>query len=299
MTIVRAKKLGMCMGVKRALELAAKAGEAGTAKGKKVLSYGPLIHNAQATARLEEKGVGILDAQAFDSGELAEEARNAIIVIRAHGAPPQVFARLMALGAEIVDATCPRVLRSQQKARELAARGYRIIIAGDGEHAEVAGLVGQVPAAFVVQNAEEAKGFFDRHPGLERQKLAILAQSTIQKAEYAAITKALTERAKECMALDTLCPASAERQAALAELAGQVSVIVVVGGKNSANTQRLAAAARAAGKLCWHIETAAELPPEVFSFDRIGLTAGASTPDFIVDEVESYLIKGARNGSSP
>jgi len=264
-----------------------------------VLSYGPLIHNPQATARLQEKGVGILDARAFDSGDLGEEARDAIIVIRAHGAPPQVFSRLATLGAEIVDATCPRVLRSQQKARELAARGYRIIIAGDGEHAEVAGLVGQVPAAFVVQDEEEAKDFFDRNPGLERQKLAILAQSTIQKTEYTAITKALAERAKECVALDTLCPASAERQAALVDLAGHVSAIVVVGGKNSANTQRLASAARAAGKPCWHIETAAELPPEVFSFDKIGLTAGASTPDFMVDEVESFLMKGASNGSSP
>jgi 4-hydroxy-3-methylbut-2-enyl diphosphate reductase len=290
MTVIRAKTYGMCAGVRHALQLAQEAGTEGARQRKKVMSYGPLIHNRQATQRLEQSGIGILDTAEFDAGKLDAQVRDTIVVIRAHGAPPQVFEHLESAGATVVDATCPRVLRSQKKARELAGAGYGIVVAGDADHAEVAGLVGQVPGALVVQNADEAKQFFVRHPELLGKKLGLLAQSTIQRSEYEAIAEELKCTAKECVVVDTLCPASAERQAALTELLEQVSAIIVVGGKNSANTQRLAARVREAGKPCWHIETAAELPPEVFSYDRIGLTAGASTPDFVVDEVESYLL---------
>lgn len=294
MKVIRAKTLGMCAGVRHALELAYQAGQEGAQEGKKVLSFGPLIHNRQATERLEKSGVGILDTAEFDAGKLDAQVDGAIVTIRAHGAPPQVFEHLERAGARVVDATCPRVLRSQKKARELAGAGYNIVVAGDADHAEVEGLVGQVPGALVVQNAEEAKQFFFRHPELKAQKLGILAQSTIQRSEYEAIVKALKADAKECLVVDTLCPASEERQAALAELFDKVSGIIVVGGKNSANTQRLATKAREAGKPCWHIETAEDLPPEVFSYDRIGLTAGASTPDFMVDEVEAYLLSNSQ-----
>ncbi|MCE5257033.1 MAG: 4-hydroxy-3-methylbut-2-enyl diphosphate reductase [Spirochaetaceae bacterium] len=298
MTIIKARMLGMCMGVSRAQELAVAAANTGRTKGKNVFSYGPLIHNPQAIAKLEAKGVGILDVKAFEAGNLDEAVMNSIVVIRAHGAPPAVFERLATLGAEVVDATCPRVLRSQKKASELAGAGYRLIIAGDSEHAEVAGILGHVPDAIVVQNAAEAREAAKALATQEGLKLVVIAQTTIQKAEYSAIIEEISQCADECVVLDTLCPAATERQAALVELARNVSAIIVVGGKNSANTQRLFLTAQETGKPCWHIETAAELPAEVFSFDRIGLTAGASTPDFMVDEVENFLRKGVSDGNA-
>jgi 4-hydroxy-3-methylbut-2-enyl diphosphate reductase len=287
MIVVRAAILGMCMGVRRAEELARKAANSAIGKHANVFTYGPLIHNPQAVAELERVGVLSLNTEEFDAGLFDEVLRGSVVVIRAHGAPPKVFEHLAALGTEVIDATCPRVLRSQRKARELAEAGYAVVIAGDKTHGEVMGILGYAPSAHIVQSAHEAKTLpIDLH----ECKVALIAQTTIKRSEFEAISRELRSKVSSFLEVDTLCPATSERQKALFELADRVSALIVVGGKNSANTQRLYMSALESGKPAWHIEVAEELPMDIFSFKTIGLTAGASTPDSMVDEVERYLL---------
>jgi len=283
----------MCMGVRRAEELALQAVAEGKRTQRPVFTYGPLIHNPQAVADLGKAGVNVLDPEAFGKGLLDTVAAGAIVVIRAHGAPPEAFGRLARLGARVIDATCPRVLKSQKKAKELLEQGYSVVIAGDRSHGEVAGILGHAPGAKVVENAGKAEALALAWAG---KPVALIAQTTIKKSEYDAILERFSAFCPEFLAVETLCPATSDRQEALAELAGIVDAIVVVGGRNSANTRRLWMAARESGKPAWHIETAAELSAEIFSFGRIGITAGASTPDSMVDEVELFLLRGAADG---
>ena len=295
MVVLRAGVLGMCMGVRRAEELALLAAKEGERARKPVFTYGPLIHNPQAVADLEKAGVRVLDPEAFGKGLLDATAAGSIVVIRAHGASPEAFERLERLGAEVIDATCPRVLKSQKKAKELLEQGYSVVIAGDRRHGEVAGILGHAPGAVVVENAAEAKALAESWAG---KPVALIAQTTIKKSEYDAILERFRASCPNVLAVETLCPATFDRQAALADLAGRVDAIVVVGGKNSANTQRLFMAAVESGKPAWHIETAAELTNEIFSYGSVGITAGASTPDSMVDEVERFLLQGATDGYS-
>lgn len=291
MEVIRASVLGRCMGVRRAVDLAlALADEARASGAGPVFSLGPLIHNPQAVAELESRGILPLGP-----GELDGRLRGKAIVIRAHGVPPELRARLEELGARIVDATCPRVIASQRKAAALAAAGRIVVLAGDRDHAEIAGIAGHTRAAGardcpVVGSPEEA----GRLELPEGAPVAIIAQTTIKEEEYREICEALRARRPDLEVVDSICPATEERRAALAELARGCDAIVVVGGRNSANTSRLLGSALALGKPAWLVETAAELPPEVFSRERVGLTAGASTPDELVAEVEAALLAGGR-----
>jgi 4-hydroxy-3-methylbut-2-enyl diphosphate reductase len=280
MKIIRAAVMGRCMGVKRAVDLALKA--AAAAGESAVFTLGPLIHNPQAIAELERKGVSVLG-----EGDLDERVAGSVVIIRAHGAPPELLGRLKDLGATIVDATCPRVLASQRKARDFHAKGYTVVLAGDLNHGEVAGIVGQAPGALVVGGAEEAAAVAK---GIKSGKVALLAQTTIGAGEYAAIRAELEALHPSLVVVDSICPATEERQDALAGLARSVDAIVVVGGKDSANTQRLYRTAASLGLPAWLVETAAELPEELYGIERVGLTAGASTPDGLVDEVELSLL---------
>jgi 4-hydroxy-3-methylbut-2-enyl diphosphate reductase len=293
MQIVRAPVLGMCMGVRRAEEKAKKAAQRAKELSKPVFTYGPLIHNPQAVKALESLGVRVLEPEAFEQGELDGKAKGSIVVIRAHGAPPEALLRLNSLGVEVVDATCPRVLKSQKKAASLIEKGFSLAIAGDRSHGEVTGILGYAPGAVVVQNAAEAAVLAKEW---ERRPVALIAQTTIKKSEYDAIAALFEAHCPSFLAFDTLCPATAERQKALKKMAGEVEALLVVGGKNSANTQRLFMAAKETGKPAWHIETASELPREIFGYTSVGLTAGASTPDSVVDDVESTLMKGEYDG---
>jgi 4-hydroxy-3-methylbut-2-en-1-yl diphosphate reductase len=267
-----------------ALDTAAKTPSAGASPGARVFTLGPLIHNPQAVAQLEAAGIF-----ALSEAELDDRVDEKPVVIRAHGVPPALLARLTRLGAHVVDATCPLVLASQRKARDFAARGYTVVIAGEAGHAEVAGIAGCVEnsggekGAIVVGSPEEAS-LVDA-PG----PLALIAQTTIRSEEYEAIREALAKRFPELEVVDSICPCTSERLDALADLAASVDGIVVVGGRNSANTARLYASARELLPSAWLVETAEELPEEVFRLAVVGLTAGASTPDSLIKEVERTL----------
>jgi 4-hydroxy-3-methylbut-2-enyl diphosphate reductase len=291
MRVERAAVLGRCMGVRRAVELAlhaAKEEKARAAQGT-VYTLGPLIHNPQAVAELEAGGI-----HALDEGQLDERLLEATVVIRAHGVPPQLRDKLLALGARVVDATCPRVLASQRKAASFAQAGYTVVIAGDAGHGEVTGIAGYATreggdqAAVVVGGPEEARRIGVLASDGRPRKVALIAQTTIKREEYEAIRAALAERFPGLETVDSICPCTDERLEALADLAQRVQAIVVVGGRNSANTTRLYLSAQAL-RPAWLVETAAELPVEVFGYGTVGLTAGASTPDLLIDEVESAL----------
>jgi len=311
MIVKRAAVLGRCMGVRRAVELALKTAEAEKKTRRRVYTLGPLIHNPQAVADLEARGI-----RALKKDDEAEDLGNAVIIIRAHGVPPELKEQFEARGAKIIDATCPRVIASQRKAEDYAKRGYQVVIAGDRDHGEVTGLSGyarkgaaRAPhpnpvAVSIVASAAEASALELSPP------LALIAQTTIKDVEYQSIRKVLASRLAErdrladrkrlegsteaqesptLVVVDSICPATGERLAALERLAAEVDAIVVVGGRNSANTARLFSTAAGFGKPAWLIETAAELPPEAFGYERVGVTAGASSPDEVVDEVEAAL----------
>jgi 4-hydroxy-3-methylbut-2-en-1-yl diphosphate reductase len=281
--------MGRCMGVRRAVEMALAA--AAREAPRPVFTLGPLIHNPQAVAELEAAGV-----HAIGEAELQGLEEGAAVILRAHGVPPQQKARLVALGARVVDATCPRVLASQRKAAAYAARGWRVVIAGDAGHGEVAGIAGHAPGAIVVGSPEEARSALAAGPDGAGAPVALIAQTTIKKEEYEAIRAVLADRFPVLEVVDSICPCTEDRLAALADLAAVVEAIVIVGGRNSANTARLLMTARGLGKPAWLVETAAELPEAVFGYGSVGLSAGASTPERLIDEVEAALLsKTARN----
>ena len=288
MQVIRAKVLGFCMGVRRAVELACLQTETGAGK---VFTLGPLIHNPQTLADLKSRGVEILDET-----HLPENASGVVVIIRAHGVAPRVEETLRQRGAVIVDATCPRVKASQLKARSLAESGFRLFLAGEARHAEIAGIRGYAAAApfcAVVGNAAEAEtsaaALYAKESGA---KTALIGQTTVSGPEYAAVGGAIKKYFPNLEIIQTICAATTDRQQSLRELLNNVDAVIIAGGKESANTRRLAAIAGESGKPCVLAESAAGIPQAFFSCKTIGLCAGASTPDSVIDEIERRLVRG-------
>ncbi len=274
------------MGVRRAVDLALRA--ATESQGGKVFTLGPLIHNPQTVEELRRRGVEILREDRIDGG-----LPGATVVVRAHGAPPSLVQAIEAAGARVVDATCPRVLASQRTARRLHENGYLVVIAGDADHGEVAGIRGCAPGSLVAADAEEA-GRLARELAEDKAdtRIALIAQTTIREEEYADIRREIERCFPALVVVESICPATKERREALRSIAGSVDAVVVVGGRASANTVRLLKLALALGLPAWQVETAKEIPEAAFGYGTVGLTAGASTPDALVDEVEAALSAG-------
>jgi (E)-4-hydroxy-3-methyl-but-2-enyl pyrophosphate reductase len=269
-----ASDAGFCYGVKRATKAAFEA--AANAAGP-VYTLGELIHNPQVVARLAEMGVRA-------ASEVAEVGTGTVI-IRSHGLPREVVAALRMQGAEVLDLTCPTVKAVQQRAGALAEEGYEVVIIGDRDHPEVKAIAGYAgPAAVIVNSEEEAAAV------RATEKMGVVMQTTHAAETCHRIAAALLGKANEVRIFNTLCNATAKRQKAALQLAGEVDAIVVVGGRNSANTGRLAEICRAAGAEVHHVETADELKREWFEdYDAVGVTAGTSTPEWIIEEVVSTL----------
>ena len=270
------------MGVRRAVETAELACIENP--DKKIFTLGPLIHNNSALEALSEKGVNVLKE---DASDFVSDGQS-VVIVRAHGVPPQIMENLKKKGVTVIDATCPRVLSSQKRAADYAGKGYTVFLAGDKNHGEVAGISGYARASgadcIVIEHKEDAEAV-----KYVPEKSVLLSQTTISRSEYDAIAAVLKAKNANLVVLNTICPATDERQNALIELCKDVDGILVIGGRHSANTKRLL---RTAQELCAHsalIETAKEIPVEFFTLNRVGLTAGASTPDFVIDSVESAL----------
>lgn len=262
------------MGVRRAVEMVLEVPK--KHKGP-IHTFGPLIHNPQVLSLLKEKGVSILnDIPDHGSGT---------VLIRAHGVPPEAKANLEKAGFNIIDATCPRVIKVQSIIRKHAEKGYACIIIGDRDHPEVVGLMGY---AGENGHAIDKQKDLDSLPRFDRA--IIVAQTTQNVLFYEAVKDWAKRRFPHYKLFDTICDSTQKRQAEVHRLADSVDAIIVVGGHNSGNTKRLAEIARQTGKPTYHIETESELDFEAIAPARtVGITAGASTPNWMIKKIYRSL----------
>lgn len=279
MEIILAKEMGFCFGVRRAVEMMEEA----TQEQGAMVSLGSVVHNPQVVAQLREQGLDVIAS--------LDEVSERPIAITAHGVSEQVVRELEARGVPVVDTTCPIVTRSQQWAKRLAAEGFAVIIFGDPNHKEVRGVLGWAEGkAYAVTSVET----LDELPEDLPSRIGVLSQTTETEAHFADFVRSLLERRmdqiSELRVINTLCNATTSQQAAAQELAHQVDLMLVIGGKESANTRHLAEVAREEGVETYHVESADEIRAEwLQGHGRVGVTAGASTPDQAVDAVVARL----------
>ncbi|MDQ0285682.1 4-hydroxy-3-methylbut-2-enyl diphosphate reductase [Desulfofundulus luciae] len=275
MEVRRAAKAGFCFGVKRALNLALQTARE---RDGPVYCLGPLIHNPQVMEKLAAAGIQEIAG--------VKEARpGGKLIIRSHGVGPGVLAAARERDLKVVDATCPFVGRAQELAHSEAAGGTLVVVVGDKNHPEVQGIVDWTGGRAVVV---EGPGEAQKLPAVPR--MAVLAQTTQPLANFQAVVDVLQQKAGQLKVYNTICHATGARQQAALELAREVDVMVVVGGAASANTRKLATLCRQAGVPTYQVETARELEPAWFRGVKVaGLTAGASTPDWIIEEVERRM----------
>ena len=282
MKVIRAKSAGFCWGVERAIDIAR---DIARKEQKPVYTDGPLIHNSQMVAELEGDNIrDVGDYQSQEELRISEEnKKDSVILVRAHGISPERRNYLKNMGMTFKDATCPDVGIIAGKIRIHAKKGYHTVIFGDPEHPEVIGLMGYAEGkGHVVQTMED----IDALPDLGNQA-CMVSQSTMFTHEFEALSNRLKERFPETLIFDTICGATKERQSEVITLKQKgADAIVVIGGRHSANTCKLVALSRLQNIPTFHIETSAELDPEVMTqYKTVGVTAGASTPDFLIDEV--------------
>lgn len=275
MNTVRPRHTGFCFGVRDALQLTADA----LLPGEETVALGQVVHNARALEELERSGLG--------RAEQLPEVGGPQVVVTAHGATPQLFGEAKRRGLTVVDTTCPLVRRVQRHAAQLSEMGIPVVVVGDPAHAEVRAVVGwasQRADAEVVVVATEAEA--DRLPWRERR--GAVSQSTFPQPHFQQIVERLRVHSGELEVRDTTCPVVNQRQReAVTGLLDQADVVLVVGGRGSANTKALAATC-SERRPTFHVETASEIEPSWFQPGQVvGITSGTSTPSWVVDEVEA------------
>lgn len=273
MEIVLAKSAGFCFGVKRATQMAFDA----SSKHEKIHSLGPLIHSPQVVEQLERQGVRVCKQVA--------EIPGGAVVVRSHGITADEMQQIKDEQLEIIDATCPFVTKAQDYAAKLSAEGYLLVLVGEADHPEVQGILSYAKGeAVVITEAAEAKSL----PA--NSKIGIVAQTTQPLENLQEIVAACLSKAKELRVYNTICDATTLRQREARQIAAEVDLMLVVGGFNSANTTRLARLCREQQPCTYHIEIAGQLQDEWFlDKQRVGITAGASTPAWIIEEVIKRL----------
>jgi len=272
-TIKRAKTQGFCFGVAITVK---KAEEAVEKTGSNVTTLGHIVHNPQMVATLERKG--LKDAKSVD------DVDSGTLFVRAHGLPVETFAKAKAKGLEIVDATCPMVTKIHVQAEKLRAEGYKILIVGDAAHPEVKGTLSHVPGAWCISSPDQV----DSLP--RGSRVGVVVQSTWSGQQFTEIVRKLAEKYYDVRAINTICTDTRNRQAEAEELSREVEVVVVVGGKTSANTKHLADLSASNGARAYHVEGPDELQAEWFDGVGVaGLMSGASTPGWLVDQVADRM----------
>jgi len=275
--IIVAKSAGFCWGVQRAFNKVLDVAM-NNPDHRPVFTYGPLIHNPQAVEMLKQKGIGVIE-------EICDRIEGTV-AIRTHGIPPAERKRLEASGARICDATCPDVGIIQGTVRRHLKQGYFIIIIGHREHPEVKALLGFAEKSGACINSEEEMNALPRDLG----RVCVVSQSTQQRAKFDSLVALIRQRYPECVVFDTICRSTDSRQQEVREIAGEVDAMVVVGGRNSSNTNRLAEISREMGAKTYLIETESEIDPGEFEGAKvIGVTAGASTPSWVIEGVVKRL----------
>ncbi|MCR4842141.1 MAG: 4-hydroxy-3-methylbut-2-enyl diphosphate reductase [Eubacterium sp.] len=280
MNVITAKTAGFCFGVERAMKILYDRIEQNDFP---LYTYGPIIHNETVVKELEEKGVGVLES-AEDIAALTEGT----VVIRTHGVGPEICGIIESNGLKLVDATCPFVKKIHHIVSEKAAEGYRILIAGDPAHPEVRGIVGWCGNARVdVVGTVEAIEDLDAS---DDEKICFVSQTTFNAKKFKELVEVCEKKSYTCYVVDTICNATNERQEEARDIASKADVMIVIGGRNSSNTRKLYEICSESCKDTYFVQTL-----EDFTFRRnglartVGITAGASTPNNIIKEVQNYV----------
>ena len=276
MEVLLADEYGFCFGVERAVEMVEEAVEEGV---RPIRSLGPLIHNAQEMERLGARGVSTIDSP-------DEADADTIAVIRAHGVTPQVQRDLEQRAAKVIDATCPFVTRVQHLAERAAKQGRDVVVAGNPDHPEMIGVVGYAPEnTYVVRDAGEVRTLPQLRAPL------VVSQTTIKLKTFLEVAEAVREKAdEEPQVVNTICSATRDRQDAARALAGEVDAFYVIGGRHSSNSVKLLAVCQEQCPKSFLIETPAEInPADLEDIERVGVTAGASTPNWLIEQVVHRL----------
>ncbi len=280
MHVILAKSAGFCFGVKRAVETVYREAQKG---GQPIYTYGPIIHNEEVVADLEQKGVAVVHSV----DELGENPKGTVI-IRSHGVEKKIYDESRALGLEIVDATCPFVLKIHRLVDQYSRDGYHVVIIGNDTHPEVEGIKGwSVPEqTTVIGNREDAEKFSLS----SEKKVCIVSQTTFNYNKFQELVEIMTKKGYDITVLNTICNATEERQTEAEQIAREVDAMIVIGGRASSNTQKLFEICKKECENTYYIQTMKDLDlSRLKSTDNVGITAGASTPNNIIEEVQKNV----------
>jgi len=279
MKIIVAKKAGFCFGVKRAIDITF---DLAKGSGKGVFTYGPLIHNPQVVEELKQKGIHTTDD--LYSGDIKT------LIIRTHGVSPEVYTETTKMGYNLIDATCPFVKKAQNFTGKLRDEGYQVLIIGDKHHPEVQGLIGFAGSNVIVATRTE-------HLKKIARKVGIIVQTTQSFETLKEIVLAVIATAREVKIYNTICDSTVQRMKETKEIAKKVDLMIIVGGKNSANTNQLVKLSKEACAKVYHLETAEEIEKKwLRNIEKVGISGGASTPQSIINDVIKKIkeISGGR-----
>jgi len=272
MKITVARSAGFCFGVKRAIDMALDT--AAHTQGRSVQMLGDIVHNERVVGQIDDAGVQVIQS-------LEESDPNGVLLVRAHGTGPQTYEQARARGMETVDATCPLVTDIHDKVRELAEEGYPVVVIGDHGHDEVRGIAAQVEGTMIISKPEEVAGV-----GRRFRRLGVVCQSTQNVDNVKAVLAELVPICIDIHFINTICYPTTKHQKDIRELPLENDVVIVVGSFKSANTTRMTEISRELNPRSYQVTGPEELRPEWFDgAGLVGVHAGASTPDFIIDEV--------------
>lgn len=277
MKVVRAKTAGFCFGVKRAVDKVYE--EINKCSDKKIYTYGPIIHNDEVIGEFKSKGVDVIHTE--DELRALEDG---IVIIRSHGVSKHIYDIMEEKKLEYVDATCPYVKKIHRIVAKESTAGSQVVIVGNPVHPEVMGIVGwSVTPVIVVQSVQEATEFGSTYG----QKISIVSQTTFNYKKFKDIVEIISKKSYDVSVLNTICSATKERQEEASQIATEVDAMIVIGDKQSSNTQKLFEICKNACNNTYYIQTLKDLNiDELESVDTVGITAGASTPNNIIEEVQ-------------
>ena len=279
MEVIVAKTAGFCFGVKRAVEQVYEQIEKAE---RPVYTFGPIIHNEQVVEDLAQKGVRVIDTE-----EELETVRDAIVIIRSHGVGKHIYDLLERNGVTVVDATCPFVKKIHRIVQEQQAAGRRVIIVGNPDHPEVQGIRGWGDeGTLVVENADQIENL----PVSTKDKLCVVAQTTFNYNKFQDLVEKFEKKGYDILVLNTICNATQERQVVAKQIAASVDAMIVIGGQSSSNTRKLYEICSSECENTYFIQTLDDLDLQsVSSVRSVGITAGASTPNYIIEEVHTNV----------
>ena len=278
MEVILAKSAGFCFGVKRAVERVYEQ----TDSGKKIYTYGPIIHNEEVVKDLAEKGVSVIENK-----EELETLSEGTVVIRSHGVPKNIYDLIEEKGLECVDATCPFVKRIHNIVEKESAKGAQIVIVGNAGHPEVEGIMGwSCSPATVIESVQEAEKFAPK----EGQSVCVVSQTTFNYNKFKELVEIFEKKGYNVNVVNTICNATEERQTEAGEIAAKVDAMIIIGGKHSSNTRKLYEICSEKCSATYFIQTLEDLQLELpNTASLVGITAGASTPNNIIEEVQNYV----------